>query len=243
MFHNLLKLLFPERCILCGQVTKEGAVCKQCADKLVFCRDIRICKKCSRPISEEQLLCEFCASTPRSFTACFAPVVYTGELRRSILKYKFYQHPEYHRGYAKLIFSHLLSLGVLPHFDLVVAAPLSKERMKERGYNQAQLIAKELARLMGLPFAKNCVRKIQHTAAQSTLSHQERLKNVSNAFSVVNAEAVCGKTVLLTDDILTTGSTADEVAKQLLKAGAKQVYVAVVAVTPPKDFETDAIHG
>lgn len=238
MFHNLLKLLFPDRCILCGQTTKEDAVCRQCADKLVLCRDIRLCKKCSRPISEEQLLCEICSGTPRAFTACFAAAVYTGELRRSILKYKFYQHPEYHRGYAKLIFSHLLSLPTLPHFDIVVAAPLSKERIKERGYNQAELIAKELAHLLGLPFAKNCVRKIRHTAAQSTLSHQERFENLSNVFSVVDSEAIYGKTVLLTDDVFTTGTTANEIAKQLLKAGAKQVYVAVVAVTPPKDFET-----
>lgn len=237
MFRKLSALLFPDRCVLCGQIVREGAVCEKCSDKLILCRNIRVCKKCSRPVFEEQLLCEACSAAPRAFTACFAAAVYEGALRKSILNYKFHHHPEYHRGYAKLIYTHLSSFGALPHFDAIIAAPLSKERQRERGYNQAELIAKELAHLMHLPFVRQCVRKLKNTAAQSTLSFTERLHNLSDVFLVAKPEKIQGKTVLLTDDVLTTGSTANEIATQLLQAGAKQVYVAVVAATPPKDFE------
>lgn len=238
MFHKLFAFFFPDRCILCGQPLSGGAVCEHCVDKLTLCRDIHICKKCSRPIDENQLFCTNCAVTPHYFTICFAAAVYEGEMRRSILKYKFYHHPEYYRGYARLIYAHLLSFDMLPHFDMIAAAPLSDARQKERGYNQAELIGKELARLMNLPFCKNCVRKIRHTNAQSTLSYRERRKNLENTFRAERTETICGKTVLLVDDVFTTGTTADEITKQLLKSGAKQVYVAVVAVTPLKDLAT-----
>lgn len=228
-----VRLLFPDRCVICGKVVDGGATfCPDCADKITFCRDGRMCKKCSRPISEGQLLCRDCLIHPHHFTACFSAAVYDGELRRSILRYKFYNHPEYHRGYARLILFHLLSFEAFPHFGAVVGVPLSKQRLRERGYQQAELIARAVAKGLGVPFYKNCVRKIRHTSAQSTLTYQERLKNLSGAFCVERPELVQGQTILLVDDVFTTGATTDEIAKILLKAGAKEVYAATVAITP-----------
>lgn len=239
MFRNLSALLFPDRCILCGEIVRGSAVCEACTGKLTHCADVRVCKKCSRPIPEGQLLCGNCLVAPHYFTACFAAAVYEKELRHSILKYKFYNHPEFSRGYARLIWERLLSFEVLPRFELIVCAPLSDIRLKERGYNQSELIAKELARLTGLPFCKNCVKKVRHTAAQSSLSYRMRLKNLTGAFRVEKPEDVRGKIVLLVDDVLTTGATADEISKQLLKSGAKKVYVATAAVTPLRELNTD----
>ena len=234
MFHKLLKALFPDRCVLCGHIVHSGAICNACRDNISLCRDMRVCKKCSRPLPDEQLLCGNCLVTPRYFTACFSAAIYEKELRHSIILYKFYNHPEYHRGYAKLILSHLSSFDALPRFNVVIGAPLSATRKKERGYNQAELIAKELARLMRLPFCKGCVQKIRHTTAQSDLPYSKRLKNLRGAFRVEKTAEIYDKTILLVDDVLTTGATADEISKQLLKAGAKQVYVATVATTPLK---------
>lgn len=230
-----VRLLFPDRCVICGKIVTDGAACcPDCVDKIVFCRDGRMCKKCSRPVPEGQLLCRDCLIHPHYFTACFSAALYEGELRRCLLRYKFYNHPEYHRGYARLILSHLLSFDALPRFGAVLGVPLSKQRLRQRGYGQAELIARAVAKGLRAPFYKNCVRKNRHTPAQSTLTYQERLKNLSGAFFVEKPELIRNQTILLVDDVFTTGATADEIAKILLKAGAKEIYVTTVAVTPFK---------
>lgn len=231
----MLQFLFPNRCILCSKVVRgEAALCANCAKKPMLLANKRICKKCSRPVAEGEFLCPNCQVHPHYFTACFATAVYEGELRRSILRYKFYNRPEYHRGYAQLILSHLSGFDALPRFDAVIGAPLSKERLRERGYNQSEVIAKVVAKTLGIPFIKDGVTKLRHTVAQSSLSYDARRKNLRGAFRVAKPEAFRGKIVLLIDDVLTTGATADEISRVLLKAGTKSVYIAVVAIANEK---------
>ncbi len=227
----IISLLYPERCIFCDVVIRGDVVCEDCKDKLRLTKDKRSCKKCSRPIDKNSVLCHDCMIRPRHFSACFAAAVYTDELRRSVIRFKFYKRPDYHRGYAKLILDHLSSLGSLPYFDAVIGVPLSKERYRERGYQQALLIAREVSKGLGLSHLKKAVKKVRHTPAQSTLPRHKRLENLRGAFRVTGKEQIRGKTLLLIDDVFTTGTTVDEISKVLIGAGAKEVYVAVVAVT------------
>ena len=228
----VLSLIYPERCILCDAVVGGDAVCENCKDKLRLTENERVCKKCSRPVGEDAVLCPDCLVRPRYFTASFAAAVYNDELRSSVIRFKFNKRPDYHRGYARIMLAHLRSLDSLPVIDAVIGVPLSKERYRERGYHQATLIAKEVAKGLGLPVFKNVLKKIRHTPAQSSLPREARLENLRGAFCVFKKEKIKDKTILLIDDVFTTGSTADEISKTLLRAGAKEVYVAAFSVTP-----------
>lgn len=236
MSAKFVRLFFPNRCVLCESVLAgDAALCETCRGKITLLGTASLCQKCSRPVSSGQAFCRDCLVQAHSFAACYAAALYEGALRQSVLRFKFYRHPEYYRGYAQMILARLVQTEHLPHFDAVIAAPLSAERRKERGYNQSELLAKAVSKGLGVPFEKNCIQKIRHTPAQSTLSYTERMHNLRSAFRIKAKERVRGKTILLVDDILTTGATADEIARVLLRAGAHSVYAAVLAVTPIKE--------
>lgn len=229
---KFFNFFFPERCILCNCVIRnKKAVCAECFHKLELLSEVRTCKKCSHPVSEGAILCNTCLTHPHYFTACFAAALYKEELRSSIIKFKFYKRPDLHRGLARLILMSLAKFDFLPRFDAVIGVPLSAKRLAERGYEQAILIAKVVAEELSVPLLDACVKKTRDAAAQSKLSYTKRQKNLRGAFDVVNPDEVKGKVILLVDDIYTTGATVDEISRVLLKAGAKEVYVAVVALT------------
>ncbi|NMB98546.1 MAG: ComF family protein [Clostridiaceae bacterium] len=115
-------------------------------------------------------------------------------------------------------------------FDMIISVPLHKEREKERGYNQACLVSKELSRIMKLPEISDILIRKKNTSPQSLLHGEERSDNIKNAFEVADINKVKGKKILLVDDVLTTGSTVNECSRTLKKAGAVKVDIAVIAV-------------
>jgi ComF family protein len=114
-------------------------------------------------------------------------------------------------------------------FDIIVPVPLYPSRFRQRGFNQAELLAKNVALFSGRPLAANAIKRIRPTLAQAGLSKTERFKNTRGAFKVTDAAGVCGKDVLIIDDVLTTGSTISECARALRKAGAKSISALVLA--------------
>ena len=229
---SFLNLFFPSRCVLCDRVVKgKKSVCSECYEKLTFLSDERTCKKCSHPISEGAVLCDACLVHQHYFTANFAAAVYKKEVREAIIKYKFYKRPDLHRGLAGLILMRLAKFDLLPKFDAVIGVPLSEKRLEERGYEQAVLLAKVVAEELRVKLLRKCIKKIKDAPAQSKLSYAKRQQNLRGAFEIVNHKKVKGKVILLIDDIYTTGATVDEISKILLEAGAKEVYVATVALT------------
>jgi competence protein ComFC len=106
---------------------------------------------------------------------------------------------------------------------------MTKRAVRKREYNQAELLAKSISKRIDLPVIKNCVLKIKETAEQKSLSRKERVKNLKGCFKVEKASEIKGKKVLLIDDVLTTGATAEAITEKLLKAGADSVYLATVA--------------
>lgn len=114
------------------------------------------------------------------------------------------------------------------HPDLVVAVPLSPQRLQKRGYNQAALVARPLAWMLGVPYAKRLVKKVRDTVSQVGLSIEMRKQNMTGAFRV-DGTGAAGKEVLVVDDVLTTGATLDAVAHALKEAGAKKVIGLVVS--------------
>ena len=169
---------------------------------------------------------------------CLSPLYYTGDVRQSLHRYKFQGAAAYYRIYAELMAACVREHGLTA--DLVTWVPLSRKRFRRRGYDQARLLAEEVAGRLGLP-CEQTLEKIRNNPAQSgTSGAEERQKNVLGVYRAVTSFA--GEHVLLVDDIVTTGATLSEAAKELLNAGAEQVSGLTLARTDRENngFRTEA---
>lgn len=209
---KILHLLFPPKCAICGRIVREE-------DKL-------LCSDCKRELpyaTAGQVL-----RGGGIYLRCSSAFYYEGKLRKAFLRYKFQGkdfYGELFGGFTAKAAAEQLPGG----WDLVTWAPLSKKRLRKRGYDQAKLLAEVVAKEFGLPLERTLV-KVKHTKPQSGLKDSAaRAKNAAGAYASVSGLSLEGKRVLLVDDILTTGSTMKECAKVLLSCGAGQVDCAVLA--------------
>lgn len=207
----LLDLLFPPKCVFCGKVLDSGedGLCARCQRDLPWLAD-----------GEAELTGEF-------FSLCAAPLRYQDKVRDSIRRYKFNGRRGYHKLYGKLV-AQCVHDHLAGRYDLITWVPLSRQRKKERGYDQAFLLASAAALELG-EVAVETLRKERHTAAQSGLTEAaQRRANVLGAYTPVDPELVAGKRVLLIDDVVTTGSTLSECARTLRTMGAADVVCAAL---------------
>ena len=239
IFDKILKLLFPDKCIICGDVLAEEHdfyICKKCIRLVKFSDEENRCRICSTPISYGSRLCTYCSTRKRYFTKNVSCVIYMGAMRDAVLRYKFNKAVYIRAAFADMIEYAVKKEKDFPHFDLLAAVPSGKKRLKKRGYNQCDYIAKYLSQKWGILYADKELIKIKDTPVQSTMkAATERFENIKGAFKVTDKNVFRGKTVLLLDDVFTTGATLSEISRILLKAGAKEVYTATVAVSHPKD--------
>lgn len=154
---------------------------------------------------------------------------YTGIVKESLIRFKFYNKPGYYMTYARLLADKLGKVTDIKNYQMVLSVPLHRHKEFSRGYNQARLISKALSRILKLRECSYLLRRERYTEAQSLLDKQKRNQNVKGAFVVVSPKKVRGKTILLVDDILTTGSTLEECSRVLKQAGAERVLALVVA--------------
>jgi len=218
-------IFFPENytCDICGAEIFEGHLCADCLKTVTF-NDKECCPVCGRKTPNGGICIECKARIPL-FKKAVSALVYGGGASALILKFKNGQ------AYLKEYFADLLAekLVGFPQIDCLVYVPMTKKSIKKRGYNQSQLLAESLSKRINVPCIKNAVIKIQETTEQKTLLRKARTENLLNCFSVEARSEIKGKSVLIVDDVLTTGATADAMAKKLLGAGAKCVYLATVA--------------
>lgn len=222
-------IFFPTgiKCVFCGEdVPGEVAICEKCFEHLPFIGG-KTCLKCGGHVIEEDV-CIDCARNEHEFVRNFAIFDYDGVLRDKILSFK--QAGRKHIGYAFawFFFEKYKSLGI--EFDAIIPMPISKERLKERGFNQADILVSEIEDNMDI-VDRNIVFKVKHTPHQTGLSRENRQSNLDSAFVVRDKSLVKGKTLLVVDDIYTTGATLSEVASTLNRAGAKAVYGLTLART------------
>lgn len=212
-----LEILFPPKCIFCGCVLETGRklhICRSCYNKIPFASGDVI-----RSGRQQDGGCDCAVCIFR----------YTGIVKDALIRFKFFDKPGYYRTFARMLSGKLSETMGLKSFDFIVSVPLHKERQRSRGYNQAQLIAGELSRETGIPEYQYLLLREKNTKVQSLLPGREREQNVRGAFKINNGSRVKGKTVLLVDDVLTTGSTVDECSRALKEAGAISVVAAVLA--------------
>lgn len=204
----ILDLLFPPKCVFCGELA-EDMICAKCAANLPETGD------CAKEEVESGLV-------------CVSPLYYEGQVRESLLRFKFEDRRHYAKAYAELL-ARAAALELSGGVDFVSWVPVSEKRRRERGYDQAELLAVELCRLWETaPVRTLC--KTVHTPAQSGIrAPEERRANVLGVYEAVNREQWEGKRILLVDDILTTGATVAEAARTLRFAGAKAVSVLTLA--------------
>lgn len=217
----LLNLLFPPKCILCRHVLRD--------QELDLCRSCRVdapeypAGMIKKSVSDKNDL-----HFLDSFTAVW---YYEGYVRRSILRYKFRRARNLAGGFGRLLAMKIRS-DYADGFDLISFVPVSPQRRRKRGYDQAELLAAAAGSELGMKYVR-VLKKIRNNPPQSGTSGAHRKANVLGAYRVESEDNVRGKRILLVDDVLTTGATADECARMLMTAGAAEVRCAVLA-TPRK---------
>lgn len=218
----ILDILYPRRCALCDRILKrrEPYLCRECSPHLKF-RKGSTCKICGRPADEA--VCGQCRQHEYAFEECLAPFAYEGEIKDSIMRFKYHDRPEYAGFFSAAIIRYAGERIRQWSPDVIVPVPVHKTRMAERGYNQALLLAKEISKKTGIPLAGDLTARVKKTEAQKELGYAERKRNLSNAF-VYTGSGKAPRTVLLVDDIFTTGSTLDSISSVLKSNGTEMVY-------------------
>jgi ComF family protein len=224
-YHTLwsgLDLLFPPACGGCGKLGARW--CADCQQKLAAVPE-PVCEVCGEPQVDANL-CHNCHTTRPAFSALRSCVVFKEPIRPALHKLKYRR--EVGLGEA-LAWNAALFLDKLDwQADAITPIPLSEQRFAERGYNQVDLIAHPLARLMRWQYLPGALRRSRHTRSQVGLSASERYDNVSGAF-LAKSHFITGKTILLMDDVATTGATLDSASRSLIEAGAAKVYALTFA--------------
>lgn len=206
-------------------------ICEGCRG-LVRGEGERKCALCDTPIAAPygDNLCLLCKKQKRYMKRAFAPLIYKGAARSAVLRLKFSGKKAHAKTFARLIYDYIRREQPWLMPDIITYVPLGRARLRERGYNQAMLLGRELATLFGAPCA-GLLYKTRETPPQSGLRVAARRANVRGAFCAREGFPLSSKCVLLVDDVLTTGSTLNECAKALLARGAGAVYCAAACVT------------
>lgn len=205
-------------------------MCRRCDDNLVRVHP-PYCRVCGAPFAEGETPrpCSRCAIDPPVFDRARAPFVYRGELRDALLALKFRRSAHRAPGLADLM-SAVAGMGIdWSDYDFAAPVPLHPARLRERGYNPAQWLAERLLRGTALTLRLDVLERVRRTRPQFGLTVAQRRENVSGALIVPDGVDAAGASVLLVDDILTTGATASACAAALKKAGAARVDVVTVA--------------
>lgn len=224
----LVDLFFPQVCPFCERIMdyKKGLVCTSCIQVLPFIETR--CGKCGKSISEQDEICDDCRKTKHAFEEGRAVFKYEGTIAQSLLNYKYNGRRSYGTVYAMWIEKCLGDWIRSVNPDVIIPVPIHKKRLRERTYNQAEIIGKELAKRLALPFDANYVYRKKNTSPQKKLSALERMRNMQDAF-VIKDSNLKNKTILIVDDIYTTGLTMDAMAGVLMNAGAKKVFFVTVS--------------
>lgn len=231
-WHTVLDACFPARCVSCGQQTQNDAWCRAC--DAVLPRIGESCIRCATPLPPSAgTVCGACLNHPPPFDATLAACRYTFPLDRLLQDFKYGHRLALAAPLAQLVIDACRPAlnGLSPAFQEppthVLAMPLSAARQIERGFNQAQELARPVAAALKLPLLTDALVRIKDSPKQATLPWRDRHKNVRSAFAC--RRDLSGYRLLLIDDVMTSGATAAAAAKALRAAGATTVFVGVVA--------------
>lgn len=230
IYDILMELLFPPRCPICDKIQnrKEKGICPDCRKKIRYIREPG-CMKCSKPLSdEEQEYCKDCSEIDHYYKQGRALFGYR-TIDRAIYKFKYKGRKEYGEilGEEMAYFLGDYIRRIKP--DALIPVPMYSAKKRVRGYNQAEVLANMLGKCLNVPVRADLVKRVKNTRALKVLNRKERLNNLKNAF-ILEGNSVKLKTIIIVDDIYTTGSTIDGVAEVFQKAGVRNIYFVTLAI-------------
>ncbi|TPG66902.1 ComF family protein [Pseudomonas arsenicoxydans] len=222
-----------QRCLLCAEPAEEHIpICMACETELPWLGDH--CQTCALPLPGTGLTCGQCLKQPPAFEQVAAPWSYSFPLDTLITRFKHSAKWPFGRLLADLLAQYLQHRfdEDLNRPDALVPVPLAAKRLRQRGFNQAAMLARWLGAHLDIPCDETLLLRIQDTSAQQDLNAEARKKNLRNAFSLTPGAQIKGRHLALVDDVLTTGATAQALARLLMDAGAARVDVYCLARTP-----------
>ena len=209
--NSALDYFFPPICGMCGEIN-ENYICNNCYE------NIKKIKKC--------VINEY---NNRNFSKHLYIFRYEGIIRNKIIEYKFEDKGYLYKMFAKIILSDKKTCNFIKKYDVIIPVPISKKRKKKRGYNQSELVANELAQKLNQDIWTGIIIKKKDNKPQSELNKLERIKNVEDIYEINKPIEVKNKKVLLLDDIYTTGSTVNEIARKLKQNQTQEIGVITLA--------------
>lgn len=222
----ILESLFPRQCPVCGEIIipRGELICRECLKLLSFVRS-PVCEKCGKQVMTfSQHLCGDCSREPKSFVRGCSLLNYDERSRDLMVKMKYHNSRQDLDLYAKLGAARIRQELCSGRFDYLVPVPIHKSRYRERGYNQAEILARKISKETGIPVGKDFLIRIKKTKAQKSLNPEMRKRNIKDAFAAGSIPQDVG-CVLLVDDIYTTGITTEVCTEVLMAAGVPEVYV------------------
>lgn len=230
LWTKLLDLVFPRRCPICDEVVGGTGqlICEGCKGAVMYVTGA-VCLKCGKKLAtEEEEYCYDCAKRPHYYKSGTAPFEYKS-VSSAIYRFKYKGRQEYADFFGEELAKHLK--GYLKEWkpDALIPVPIHASRRNKRGYNQAEVLARRLSEHTGIPMRTDIIKREKKTAPQKNLNVKERQNNLKKAFKIHRNDVELN-TIVIIDDIYTTGSTIDAVALKLRKAGVANIYYAALSI-------------
>lgn len=225
-----LDLLYPRRCVVCDEIVDQNGeyVCRKCSNKIIYIKE-PYCMKCGKQIKkEEQEYCGDCRKKKHDYIQGTALYDY-GSMSDSIFRFKYAGRMEYAKFYGRELYRKKTKWLSMVCPDALVPVPVHSSRKRKRGYNQAELIARELSRCSGIPINTQLIRRAERTKPLKNLNYLERQNNLKRAFKLCENDVKLN-TIVIIDDIYTTGSTIDAMAQILHRAGITEIYFMTLTI-------------
>lgn len=224
--------IIEQRCLLCDERCQGQPLCSSCEADLPWL-DGR-CTVCAVPLPSRGLVCGECLKRPPSYDHVEVPWRFAFPVDALITRFKHQARWPYGRLLGERLAHHLEHAFAdgLPRPDLLLPVPLARRRLRQRGFNQAQMLADWLSRPLGIATDARVLERVLDTPAQQQLDAATRRRNLRQAFAIATAADIKGRHLALVDDVLTTGATAEALARLLKRAGAERVDVYCLARTP-----------
>ncbi len=219
--------LYPSRCIFCGKLIGENKhICAECIKEDILVKG-KICGLCG--LGKQR--CN-CAGKKHHYIRKITCLYYQGPVKNGVIRFKFYRHTMLATHYGKLMAQNVQSKYARVSFDAIVAVPMNRFKEWLRGYNCTDLLAGEIGKAIKTQVLKDVLFRRHGGKMQKRVPLAQRAANVLDMFYVKNREKIAGKTILLVDDVCTSGATLNECAKMLKLYGARKVYAVTLATVP-----------